>query len=278
LKLVSERILLTGASGFLGGYVFRQLIGEGRSLRVVVRSSKVIPLLEPDHSVQVIYSEDIFSESESWWSEVLDGVTEVIHFAWFTEHGKYLNAKENLHCLIGSIRMAQAVVAARVKRFVGIGTCFEYDLSYGLLSIETPLRPKSLYASTKASLFLTLNGLLSINKVEFSWCRVFYLYGEGEDRRRLVPYLREKFKNNECVYLNNAEYVRDYMEVSVAAKRIIDVLKSSKQGPVNICSGIPISIRELTESIAEEYEANHLIFTNRLTSHSNEPPRIVGKI
>lgn len=75
----------------------------------------------------------------------------------------------------------------RGRRFVGLGTCAEYDLSAGLITTDTPLSPNTLYAACKASAYQVLRCLLDTEDVSFAWCRLFYLYGEGEDERRLVP-------------------------------------------------------------------------------------------
>jgi len=140
----------------------------------------------------VVATPDLFAESAAWWSDVCAGVDTVIHAAWYAEPGKYLTSERNLDCLAGTVRLAQGAARSGVRRFVGIGTCFEYDLTGGTLSVETPLRPLTPYAAAKAAAFLTLSQWLPLQQVGFCWCRLFYLFGEGEDSRRLVPYLRAK--------------------------------------------------------------------------------------
>ena len=90
-----------------------------------------------------------------------------------------------------------------VKRFTGIGTCFEYDLAAGALSVHSPLRPLTPYAGAKTAAFMALSQWLPRQGVEFAWCRLFYLYGEGENERRLVPYLRAKLMAGEPAELTS---------------------------------------------------------------------------
>ena len=120
----------------------------------------------------------------------MTGIDTVVHLAWYAEPGKYLQSELNLECLTGTIEWLRACMQAGVRRLVGVGTCAEYDLAQGMLRIDTPLKPQTLYAACKASAFQVLSQLLPSSDVEFAWCRLFYLYGEGEDPRRLVPYLR----------------------------------------------------------------------------------------
>jgi dTDP-6-deoxy-L-talose 4-dehydrogenase (NAD+) len=65
----------------------------------------------------------------------------------------------------------------------------EYDTSVGYLSVNTPLRPATLYAAAKAATYFAMRHSLGPAGVEFIWCRLFYLYGEGEDPQRVVGYM-----------------------------------------------------------------------------------------
>ena len=84
------------------------------------------------------------------------------------------------------------------------------------MSIETPLKPLSLYAGAKSATYLMLSQWLPKQTVEFAWCRLFYLYGEGEDVQRLVPYLRAKLAAGEIAELTSGNQIRDFMDVSEA--------------------------------------------------------------
>ncbi|HTM75438.1 MAG TPA: NAD-dependent epimerase/dehydratase family protein, partial [Pseudolabrys sp.] len=183
-------ILLTGAAGFVGRQVLRALGERGCRVRPVVRAGKQ-EMLARDPAIETIaVSPDIFGESAAWWARTCSGADTVIHAAWYAEPGQYLQSPKNQECLSGTLRLAEGAVRAKVRRFVGIGTCFEYDLNAGRLSIETPLRPSTPYAQAKVDAFNALSAALPPQGVAFAWCRLFYLYGEGEDSRRLVSYVR----------------------------------------------------------------------------------------
>ncbi len=80
-----------------------------------------------------------FAESVEWWKHQCADIDMIIHVAWYAEPGKYLDSTQNMDCLIGSLNLAKAAMLAGVKRFVGVGTCFEYDLTAGFLSVDTPI-------------------------------------------------------------------------------------------------------------------------------------------
>ena len=57
---------------------------------------------------------------------------------------------------------------------------------------------------------------------------LFYLYGGGEDSRRLVPYLRSKLEKGEAAELTSGEPLRDFLDVTDVGKMIADVTVSDK--------------------------------------------------
>ena len=273
---MSKKFLLTGATGFVGRQILKNLLDKRYEVRVVVRKNKEIFFKDKNFKIEIITTNDLFQESVEWWEKQCKGIETIIHAAWYVEPGKYLKSLKNIDCLIGSLNLARGGIQAGVKRFVGIGTCFEYDLNNGDLSINTPLKPTTPYAAAKAGLYTFLSELLPSQSVEFLWCRLFYLYGEGEDERRLIPYVRKQLSLGKKVELTRGEQIRDFLDVVEIGKLIVDVATGKKNGPINICSGIPISIRQLVEKIADEYSRRDLLVFGARPDNLVDPPRIVG--
>ena len=268
-------ILVTGANGFVGKHLVRTFQSQRQPLRIVLRehSNLSVELFETD---EVVETPDLFAADHAWWDQVLRGVEIVVHLAWYAEPGQYLTSPENIDCLKGTISLAQACLDADVRRFVGIGTCAEYDLNQGLLRPDSPLNPQTLYAACKASTFQVLGQLLPNASVEFAWCRLFYLYGEGEDPRRLVPYLRQRLSEGKPAEMTSGRQIRDFLDVRDAAAMIADIALGDQQGPINICSGIPITVRQLAEQIADEYGRRDLLHFGARADNLFDPPCVVG--
>lgn len=271
---MSPRILLTGATGFVGRQILSALATMNVPVTLVVRGElKRVESLPVD---RVILTDDAFAQSRSWWVEALQGVDTVIHAAWFAEPGQYIQSPINLDCLKGTITLAQACVDAGVRRFVGTGTCFEYDTDAGYLSVDTPLRPATPYAAAKAATYLALNQSLPKAGVEFVWCRLFYLYGEGEDPRRLVPYIHQQMQQGEYADLTDGLQVRDYLDVRDAAASIVTTACGHYTGPVNVCSGNGITVREMAVRIADTYGRPDLLRFGARRNNIHDPQTIVG--
>ena len=274
---MTGKVLLTGARGFLGHQIMRSL--QMRNLEVVqVHRGTQSRHPEPGNLDDAsIYTVDLFSESDEWLEVACQGIDTIIHAAWYVEPGKYLKSDRNVDCLIGTLRFAQAAARAGVRRFVGIGTCLEYELSNFPLTVDSPLRPQTPYSAAKASLYIMLSQLLPVLNVEFAWCRVFYLYGENEDARRLVPYVRSQLAAGKPVELTSGTQIRDYLDVQVAGDMIAEIALSPEQDAFNICSGIPLTVRQFVEQLADEYNARHLLKFSVRPENPDDPPCIWGK-
>ena len=273
---MSGVVLLTGATGFVGRQVLRALSEQGAQVRLVVRDEKQSELVCQVCVESLVLSPDIFVEDASWWAKACRGVDIVIHVAWYAEPGRYLQSAKNLDCLIGTLQMAKGAVQAGVRRFIGVGTCFEYELSSGTLSAETPLQPLTPYAGSKAAVFMALSQCLPQQGLEFAWCRLFYLHGDGEDARRLVPYLRNNLAAGQPVKLTSGKQIRDFLDVREAGQMITATALGHQQGAVNICSGIPITVRQLAEQIADEYGRRDLLEFGARPDNLIDPPYMVG--
>ena len=273
---MSKRILITGATGFVGRHVLNTLLGQEVGIRCVVRGESETKLPASPKLDPCLVTKDLFAEDESWWRKGFEGVDVVIHLAWYAEPGKYQFSAKNMECLIGTLRMARAAAEAGVRRFVGIGTCFEYLPSTEPLAADARLEPSSPYAACKAAAYLAMSQILPLSGVEFAWCRLFYLHGEGEDVRRLVPTLRKSLSEGRPINLTKGTQVRDFLDVVEAGRQIVEIALGGKSGAFNICSGRAVTVRELAESIADEYGRRDLLNFGGRKDNPVDPEHVVG--
>lgn len=267
-------VLLTGAGGFVGRQILRSLRARGHRVTAVLRPGSELP--EGYEADSILETPDVFSERSSWWANALSGVDTIIHAAWYVEPGKYLDSPKNLDCVSGTLDMVRGAVAAGVRHFIGIGTCVEYRLPGDNLDIDHPLEPATLYAASKLSLFHMLGQYLAKTDTRFSWCRLFYLFGEGEYPARLMPYVRNQLERGETVKLSAGTQVRDFLDVREAGSMIAQVVDTGQTGPINICSGNPVTIRQLVEGIADEYGRRDLLEFGTAAIHPSDPAVVVG--
>jgi dTDP-6-deoxy-L-talose 4-dehydrogenase (NAD+) len=275
--VVARTALVTGGGGFVGREVVAGLAERGVAVRLVLRDGRDPPDEAGGALERVIHTSNLFAEPSTWWAGACQGIDIVVHIAWYAEPGRYLTSLLNLDCVAGTLSLAKGAVAAGVRRWVGIGTCFEYDVSTGRLAVDTPLRPTTPYAGAKAATYLALSPWFKAAHVEFLWCRLFYLYGgEHEDRRRLVPYIRSRLAAGEVADLTSGAQIRDFMDVREAGRMIADAALGTRQGPMNVCSGVAVTVRELAERVADEFGRRDLLRFGARADNLVDPPVVVG--
>jgi nucleoside-diphosphate-sugar epimerase len=245
------RVLLTGASGFIGSHVARVLVRQGCDVHALVRregdSWRIADLLDSLHLVRgdLLALDRLDPPLEEVAPEVC------LHFAWYAVPGKYLTALENLDMLEASLRLTTRLTRVGCKRLVVAGTCFEYDTDFGYLAESTPTRPKSLYAACKLALHLAVSHLAHVTGLRTVWPRLFYQFGPLEDERRLVPSVILSLLRNCRFRTTSGEQIRDYLYVEDVAEALWAVTESKVEGPVNIGSGSPVAIRDIVRKIGE---------------------------
>jgi nucleoside-diphosphate-sugar epimerase len=269
-------VLVTGASGFVGTQILNQLARNGHTLRLVSRPPAATALKSRVPGATALECEDLFAQSADWWAESCSGVEAIIHAAWYVNPADYLDSEKNAACVSGTFRLAQGAARAGVRHFVGLGTCMEYALPSNRLDISSPTVPSTVYGACKLALYEILDGFFGSSAVEFSWCRLFYLYGEGENEKRLYPYIRRCLEAGETARLGPGTQLRDYMDVADAGARIADVIETGQVGAINICSGLPVSIRQFAESIADSYGRRDLLEFGTHQPHPLDPSAVVG--
>lgn len=267
-------VLLTGATGFVGRSIHRYLVRRGHKVRAIVRPDALVRLAVPADSI--VETPDIFARDADWFAEACEGVDAVIHAAWYVEHGRYLHAPENADCVQGSFALAQGAVRAGVRHVIGVGTCMEYRLPSESLSVDAPLQPANFYAACKLATFHMMLQWFALNETRFSWCRLFYLHGEGEHPDRIGAYLHRQLRAGERATLSAGTQLRDFLDVCAAGAMIAHVVDSGQPGVINICSGIPLTIRAFAEQIADGYGRRDLLqFGSRLPV-PGDPAAVVG--
>ena len=76
--------------------------------------------------------------------------------------------------------------------------------------------------------------------------------------------------------LTSGEQIRDFLDVADAGKILADVVLSNQTGPINICSGAPITVRQLAEQIADQYEKRDLLIFDARPDNPVDPASVVG--
>ncbi len=266
------RVLLTGASGFIGRHCIRGLLEKGYEIHAV--SSAGLPPTDRHiqwHRADLLDRKQLRNLVEIVCPDVL------LHLAWYTVPGKYWTAQENLWWLQSGIDLLVAFTDCGGKRAVMAGTCAEYDWNFGYCREDlTPTRPVSLYGTCKNALYLVVSQLAAQRKLSLAWGRVFHLYGPHEPPARLIPSIIRGLLRGEPVACGDARLIRDYSHVQDIADAFVELLASNVEGPVNIASGQAISMRSLGCMLEQLLDKRGLVRWNAIPAREHEPPLLAA--
>ena len=264
------KILLTGASGFIGHYVLMALQRYGFDVVAIGRSR--IPM--PVRQIQA----DLLEERDFSLSLQKEKATHLLHLAWEAEHGKYWTSPLNLRWVEATTRLVEAFCEAGGQQVVVAGTCAEYDLSHGYCREDsTPLNPATLYGTAKDATRRLVMAVCAQHQVSCAWGRVFLPFGTGEASQRLIPSLIKVFRGKSPPFGVNASADRDFLHASDVAEGFIVLLRSGASGAYNISSGQPIQLASVVRELARLLDADPQTVLGLTTERPGEPPLLVGE-
>jgi nucleoside-diphosphate-sugar epimerase len=165
-----SRVLLTGATGFIGRRAVAPLLAAGHDVHAVTsRAERSGDERVSWHRADLLAGADVVREVAP---EVL------VHFAWYVEPGRFWTAPENVRWVEASLAALRAFAEGPGRRAVMAGTSAEYDWGAADRSCHeraTPLRPATLYGAAKRGLHGVAERYAEQAGFELAWGRIFFV-------------------------------------------------------------------------------------------------------
>ncbi len=241
------KLLVTGVAGMIGGHVARLAAAQGHEVHGITRRSA-----GAEAPAIIFHQADLLDGKSA--SEIIARVrpTHVVHAAWETTQPTYWDSLVNLDWVKASADLACAFAAAGGRRFVQIGSCAEY-LWNGETCVEgeTPDRPATRYGLAKLAAFKAIEAA-AFGHFEAAEARIFFVYGPGENRDRLIPYICRSHAAGRVPELSSGAQIRDLLYADDAAAALLSVAQSDLTGIVNIGGGVPMPLAEAARILADQ--------------------------
>jgi len=248
-----KKILVTGATGFIGNYVLQALIKTG--YEIIATSTSLENARTKSWFRNVTFLEYDLKKYDSTvnYQAYFHYPDAVIHLAWegLPNYKSSFHIDENLprHYLFLSNLIQHGLTDLTVT-----GTCFEYGMQEGCLTEDLLTQPANAYAIAKDGLHKQLLLLQELHPFQFKWVRLFYMYGAGQNPNSLLSQLDKALENGEEIFkMSGGEQVRDYLPVEKVADYIVSIaLQNEVNGVINCCSSEPIKIKTLVENYLKQ--------------------------
>ena len=265
------KVLLTGATGFIGSQLARLAVSQGHSVTAIVRPGSDRRRIRAIEG-RLHFIEQDLADLRAIEPQLAGERPDLcLHLAWRGWANSQAAAEENLTSLALSLEFMRVVAQLGCPRFVSAGTCLEYDPTLSLFSETTPTPPHDLYGTSKRAFFDVAEQFSRLAKLEVVWTRLFYSYGPYQDRGRLVPAIVLGLLRGEPFATTAGEQVRDYLHVEDVASAIWHVAQSRFTGAVNIASGTSITVRELASEVGRLMGRLDLLRFGALPYREDEP-------
>lgn len=270
-----KRILITGATGFIGRHALSTLRNHDYEVFAVSRQDQPAPTTGVNW-----YQADLFDNGAMAKLIAYLKPTHLLHLAWETSPGEYWTSPNNLSWLSASLNLINEFVHHGGGRLVVAGTCAEYSWNDGYcVERRTLLESATLYGASKNALRQVAQAFADQTGLSFAWGRIFYLYGPHENQKRLVPAVVTPLLQGMPVKCSHGGQIRDFLHVQDVADAFVALLDSGVSGPVNIGSGEPVSIKDLVFTIADLIGADRsLIKLGALEARADDPDLLVADI
>lgn len=269
--MAAGRILVTGASGFLGRHCVTALAEAGHQVIALSREPTGFPA-----GIETLACDLLDADARSQ-ALVTARADCLVHFAWAADPRDRWHTPRNLDWIAASLALAQGFAAAGGRRFVFVGSCAEYDWAGGTLSESaTPLRPATLYGAAKAATGMALTAAAGALGISVAWPRVFFCYGPGEPCGRLVADLIAGLSRGERVACTDGEQRRDFMHAADIGRAVGEVALSDIGGPINIAAGEAIPVKRLIGEVAQALGRPDLVDLGAITRPATDPPLLAA--
>ena len=251
-----KKVLVTGASGFVGSYLTRQLVRQGADVYAWTASTQRLWRLS-DVAEQVCLSQvDIrnFQQVQEACRKIQPEF--IYHLA---AYGVNYDEQDVVQAVAvnvqGTTHLLEALSEMGCRKIVGTGTWAEYGAKDHPIRENEPLEPIGLYGCTKAAATTIALGIASFRRLPLIILRPFSIYGPGEGNYKFIPTVIRSCLKKQSPRLTSCRQVRDYLFI----EDLIDAyLKAAEADAgsfpvVNVASGRPVALTEIVSSILKHF-------------------------
>lgn len=248
---MTQKVLVTGASGFVGSAVVACLLNRGHSVAVVLRPASNTRRLAAYLNQLTVIRADL-AEIDVIEAPLREFAPQsVLHLAWDGVKGADRNSPIQAGNIATSLALYRLTSRIGCTNFIGQGSQAEYGPASGKLDESAVTRPTTVYGAAKLATCLVLERMAAADGRRFAWLRLFSSYGIDDDPSWLIPYLVNSLLRGERPSVTPAGQLWDYVHVEDAASAVVAVMESGAAGIFNLGSGGAVPLRKVMETVRD---------------------------
>ncbi len=270
LMKTKMRVLVTGASGFIGQTVVGILANGGHDVIALYRERE-LPTALQNMCLDAIRG-DICDKSLS--SKLFPSIDVVCHLAAFipTNYSDINNAEKCYQTnALATLNLVSGAVAHKVSRFIYISTGNMYGFSDSIATENDPVFPSGVaapYFVSKLAGEIYTSHVCQSSTMTGIILRVGTPYGPGEPKNKVIPsFLTQAILGNQLNIYQGGKPSYNFVYVEDVAVCVEKAIKRGESGIYNVSSGESTSLKEVAETIAS-------IFSDRQLKINIEPPTL----
>lgn len=251
------RILVTGATGFVGQHLLPYLEKQGHEVYALVRPSTDGSKVYTNHLY--VFEDDIEHLASYLLENHVDGI---IHLAslYIAQH-KPADIKNIVtsNVYLGTAVM-EAAVKAGVKWFLNTGTIWQ---NYNVEPYSDRYCPVNLYAASKQAFMDMAKYYTEVSDIKFCTLKLCDTYGANDTRRKIFALFEQIAKTGECLKMSPGEQKLDIVHIDNVVRDFEALAEKLDNGEqlreeYVVSSGRQRSLKE----IAKQYEIDHQVILN----------------